>query len=201
MAEGDLVKTCDKDYSVEDLLALILVEDAEGKPCVKTSGSLTNSNLGWFDYNDLATQTAPITITGGGGFVDLTNDELGSFTNKLFPPLGITDVYDASLNVFDFTQLKLGDTVDIRLDLEVTTSSVNTEVDVILLMADGVGSYPTPFLSQQNYKNTGSYDVNRYNGVYMGDLNTLNNSAKFQIKSDKTCTVVVRGWYCKINRI
>lgn len=158
------------------------------------------NGAGWFDYNDSATAITPITITGGGGFVDLTNDELGGFTNKNYPPFGITDVYDADNNRFDWSELKLGDTVDIRLDLEVITSSTNTEIDVFLLMADGVGSYQIPFVAEQNYKTVGTYNVNRYNGVYMGDSNTLDNFAKFQMKSDKTCTVKVNGWYCKVTQ-
>ncbi len=158
------------------------------------------SEAGWFDYNDSATATTPITITGGAGFIDLTNDGLGAFTNKNYPPLGVTDVYDVDNDRFDFSQFKLGDMIDIRLDLEVTTTSTNTEVNVYLLLADGGSSYTIPFTTEQNYKNSGTYNINRFNGVYMGDANTLDNFGKFQMSSDKTCTVVVRGWYCKITR-
>ena len=54
-----------------------------------------SASVGILDYNDVATQTTPIEVTGGAGFVDLTNDEQGSSTNKLYPPLGVTDVWDA----------------------------------------------------------------------------------------------------------
>lgn len=157
-------------------------------------------NGGLFDYNDAATATTPISVTGGAGFVILTNDELGPFTNKTYAPDGVTDIWNASTNRFDWTQLKLGDMVDIRIDLEITTSAPNTGVEVSLAMAYGdAGQYEIPFFNSQ-YKNAAAYNLNRFNGVYMGDTLTLSNPAVFRIKADANCTVLVRGWYCKIVR-
>lgn len=163
-----------------------------------TIPSTFNFKGGLFDYNDLITSTTPITVTGGAGFVDLTNDGAGAFTNKSYPPEGVTDIWNTTTNLFDFTQLKLGDMVDIRLDLSLITSSVNTEVEVDLLLGSGGSSYLIPFLTETNFKVATTHPINVFNGIYMGDTNTLNNGAKFQIKADKNCTVTVNGWYCKI---
>lgn len=152
---------------------------------------------GFFDYNDAATSTTPINVVGGGGFVKLTNDEAGPFTNKAYPPAGVTDVWDEVANEFDFTQLKLGDMVDFRLDLTVTTTSPNQELDVRLFLGVGAGEYSIPFVLT-NIKSTGTVNLNRYNGIYMGDTNTLNNPGEFRIQSDSNATVVVNGWYVKI---
>lgn len=153
------------------------------------------TSLGWFDYNDLATQTTPINVVGGVDSI-LSNDGLGAFTNKTYPPVGVTDLWDASSNLFDFSELKLGDTVDIRLDLEVTTSVANQEVEVILEMAVGGSVYEIPFTYNQ-FKASGSYTINRFTGIYMGDTNTLNNGARFLVRSPSACTVKINGWYIR----
>jgi len=153
---------------------------------------------GLVDYNDLGTQTTPISVIGGAASVVLTNDGLGSFTNKTFLPTGVTDIFNSTTNQFDWSQLSNGDMIDIRLDLLVTTTQPNQTVDVELMMASGqVGEYPILF-STASYKTVKEHKVNRFNGVYMGDDFTRLNPAEFKISSDSNCTVKVNGWYCKI---
>lgn len=153
---------------------------------------------GVYDYNDLATETTPINVPATETYVDLTNDALGSFTNKDYPLPGVTDIWDATNQRFDFSQLSLGDKVDIRLDLSVTTTVPNQDIDVVLVVADGeAGEYEIPFINS-SYKTAKAHDLNRFNGIYMGDLNTRDNYAKFKIKSDDVATVVVRGWYITV---
>lgn len=159
-----------------------------------------NYGGGLFDYNDAATAITPIVVTVAGSPVVLTNDGAGPNTNKLFPPVGVTDVWLVGSDVFDWSQLKLGDMVDIRLDIDVITASVNTEVSVDLHLGTGGAAYTIPFVTETNFKNTGTHKLNRFNGIYMGDLNTLNNGGQFKISTDKDCTVVVNGWYARIVR-
>lgn len=153
------------------------------------------SRVGFADYNDSGTS---IPVTSGSSPVSITNDAAGSFTNKTYLPLGVTDVWDTSINKFDWSELKLGDMVDIRLEFVLTTTSVNTEIEVDLHLGTGAGSYLIPFIVEQNYKNTGTRTVSRFNSIYIGDTNTLNNGGQFKISSDKDCSIVVNGWYCKI---
>lgn len=157
-----------------------------------------NFHGGIFDYNDLASASSPIVVTVAGSPVILTNDGLGPNTNKQHLPIGVTDVWDAINDVFDWSQLKLGDMVDIRLDIAVITTSVNTEVEVDLHLGTGAGSYTIPFITDTNFKTTGTHPLNRFNGIYIGDANTLDNGGVFKISTDKDCTVIVNGWYCKI---
>lgn len=153
--------------------------------------------IGFLDYNDLDTAATPIVVAGGAAYVDLTNDGAGAFTNKTYTPQGVADVWDASTGRFDWSDLQLGDMVDIRLDIEVTTSGANQDFDVVLELGAGGSTYDVPF-ERQSVKSAGAIPVNRYNGVYLGDSNTLDNGAKFKIKSDAAATVIVRGWYCKV---
>lgn len=161
------------------------------------SGSADNIKGGILDYNDLATSTTPISIPSGLVNVDVTNDGLGAFTNKAYAPVGVTDIWNSTTNLFDWSDLKLGDMIDIRLDLSVTTSSPNQLVEIDLLLGVGGGQYAIPF-ARNTYKNAGAQNVNRYNGIYMGDANTINNPAKFVVRSDASATMIVNGWYCKV---
>lgn len=153
---------------------------------------------GLFDYNDLATTGSPISVTVAGSPVIMTNDGLGVATNKLFPPAGVTDVWDAGNDVFDWSELKLGDMVDIRLDFDLITTSPNTEIKVDLHLGTGGAAYTIPWIAEVNFKSSGTHKLNRYNGIYMGDLNTLNNGGQFKISTDTDCTVVINGWFCKV---
>lgn len=173
----------------------------EGKDqkVVLTDADLSG-HMGWLDYNDAATAITPITITGGGGEFVLTNDGLGPFTKKSFAPAGVTDIWDVDTDLFDWSQLSLGDTIDIRLDFEVIIASVNTELYVDLHLGVGGTEIVIPFITQRNFKETGTYQQTRYSGIYMGAANVLDNGANFRVTADKTCTVVVNGWYCRIHR-
>lgn len=153
---------------------------------------------GFFDYNDTATASTPIAVPGTNTYVYLTNDGLGAFTNKTYKPGDITDIWDSVNNQFDFSQLSLGDTLDIRIDLEVTTSQPNQAVDVDLELAIGTGNEYDILFDKTTYKTAGAKDVNEFTGIYLGDTNTKNNPAKFKIRSDFPATVIVRGWYVRI---
>lgn len=194
MSIGSVTDDQDVAYTAETLLTFADTHTGNFSPA---SGGSEAGIIGIYDYNDSATAITPISVIGGAGYIDITNNELGAFTNKTYALNGVGDVWNASLNRFEWTQLNLGDTVDIRLDLSVNVLSVNTEVSVYLSMAEEAGVYPIPF-STQNYKEVGVYGINRFNSVYMGDLNTLNNPAKFKIKADKTCDLVVNGWYARV---
>lgn len=153
---------------------------------------------GFLDYNDAATAITPISVTGGGGFVYLTNDGLGSFTNKTYPPSGVTDVWDSSTNAFDFSELNLGSVMNYRIDVNITTTAANQEVNLQIELAIGASVYSLS-VAQRQYKTAGVYPAVISNFIYMGDSNTMDNPAKFKISSSNNATVVVNGWACAIN--
>jgi len=155
---------------------------------------------GFADYNDNATSGTPLNVTGGGAAVVLTNDTLGAYTNTQFLPEGVSRLWDASTNNFDWSDLKAGDMVDIRADITVTTSSSNTAIDVLLHLGTGGSAYTIPFIQDYNFKASGTYQKVMFNSIYMGDANTLNNGGQFKITADANCTVVVNGWYVRCLR-
>ena len=156
-----------------------------------------NCRVGLLDYNDLATATTPLNVTGNTGFIDVPNDGAGPFTNKAYTLTDITDLWDAGTGRFDWTELALGDHVNIRMDLEVTTTSPNQVVTAVLELATGAFSYNILF-EEVLYKSAGVHPLNRTSFVYMGDENTRGNPARFRISSDDDATVQVNGWALQI---
>lgn len=156
-----------------------------------------NCRIGFVDYNDAGTTTTPISIPAATE-TKLTNDTLGDFTLRDFLPKGISDIWNPATNQFDFTQLKLGDMVDIRVDAILTTTQPNQNFRLALALGVGTPSeYEIPF-SGGIVKNAGPVEASRFNGIYIGNELTLNNPGEFRIYSDDPATIVIRGWYCKI---
>jgi hypothetical protein len=155
---------------------------------------------GWADYEDVATTGSPIAVSAVPAV--LTNDGLGVDTNTSYLPVGgngITQLWDTSSNGFDFSDLEVGDMVDIRMDITMIIASNNTAVDVDLFMGSG-GSVVVPFISQQNFKSTGSFEVIRYMGIYIGSEDVRDNLAQLKVSADNNCTCTVHGWYIKAIR-
>ena len=165
-----------------------------------TTASPDGFSGGWADYADTATVGTPINVTAVPAV--LTNNGLGVDTNTTYLPVGrngITQLWDTSSNGFDFSDLNVGDMVDIRMDISVIIALTNTVVDVNLLMGTG-GSVVVPFISDQNYKATGTFEVIRYMGIYIGSTDVRDTLAQLKIEADKSCTCIVHGWYIKAIR-
>jgi len=153
---------------------------------------------GIYDYNDLATATTSIPLTSANTQYEMTNDGTGVFTNKTYALAGVDDLWDTTTNRFDFTGLSLGDTVDIRVDFEVTISTTNTVVDFALELGLGSSPYQIAVMTPALFKTVQPYQMVHWQGVYMGDSNTLLNPARLLARADKTgVTVKVNGWYIR----
>ena len=93
------------------------------------SGGGQDKCNGFIDYNDAGTSTTPISLVSGT-WTTVTNDGLGAFTNKNYPPEGVTELMDTSTGAFDPTELSFGDTMLIRNDFTITPSTNNTLVEL-----------------------------------------------------------------------
>lgn len=157
--------------------------------------SAETTRMGMQDYADATTAGTPISITGGAGFVALTNDGAGAGTNKGTKVTGIGELWDVSGQVFNWDDgLELGDQVNIRLNIKITTTGANQIVSVKMVAAIGGSPYDI-FWQSSYYKTSGAQDnLAKTSLVYMGDTNTLVNGARFEIQSDGNCTVEVIGW-------
>lgn len=177
--------------------------DGTGDP-LRTSFNKCNENFtelydakrfGIYDYaNDLSAQS----FTGTP--IVLQNDEGGANTYKNTLS-GVNDVYNASTYEFDFSDLQIGDCVTIRVDLTITTSSNNQEIEIYMDLAQGTANNYQISLGKRFYKTAGTHNVSDIiNFVYMGNNDTKNNPAEMYFNSDANATVLVNGWACKVDK-
>ena len=159
----------------------------------------SNQYSGVYDYNDLATTGSPIAVTAGT-WVALTNDGNGTYTNTTYGISSIPNIFNTTTNAFDFSSLSLGDSVDIRADLSITTNSPNQLVELDMFAGTGGSAYQVPLLTPVQFKAAGTHRLIAFNSGYMGDANTKDNPANIQIKSDDSASVVVNGWYIRVIR-
>lgn len=158
----------------------------------------TSVKMGWWDYNDTATATTPIALSVAGTEYQLTNNGLGPYTNTSFALAGVSSIWNTSTNYFNFTDLDIGDTVDNRIDLQVTTTSANNIVDVLVEAGIGGTSYKLK-IGTFYFKAAGTHQVTFMSSMYIGDANTRDNPARILAKNDTTgSTVRVNGWFTKV---
>lgn len=155
----------------------------------------------WY-YNDLTTASSAIALTSANTDYELTNDGAGTNSVLDFRLAEITNIWNVATNRFDFSGLSLGDTIDIRLDIEVTTTSTNTAVQVDLEMGVGGTTVTNPFITNTNFKATGTHRLSRFTSVFMGSANVRDNPARFIMQADTTgATVEVIGFYIRVIRM
>jgi hypothetical protein len=151
---------------------------------------------GFEDYQNTGGAQSPAAAT----FTDLTNNGLGANTLTTYTLPSVTGgLWDTATNSLDFTELTLGDTVDIRFDMSVTTAAANEEVVVVFDLAHGTGSEYQLVAAQRSYKTAGTYDLGGMLSIYMGNTATLNNPGKIAIKfGGASCSVTVDGWFIRV---
>jgi hypothetical protein len=173
--------------------------DIDADAYIKNKPEQLFSSLGYFDYADLATQTTPISVTANVQTL-LTNDTLGADTNTSQPPYGVSAIWDADSDEFNFSQLSIGDTVDIRVHLKTTTTSANQKYHIDMKFAfDGPSEFENRIFSQ--YVKTISEDEQTFiTTLYIGSSDVRDYPAKLYITSDDDATVKVVGWFCRVFR-
>lgn len=162
-----------------------------------TPPTVAGAVCGFIDYQDATTATTPISVPGTSTFTQLTNDGAGGSTNKDYPPDGVTELWNASTNRFDFSELTLGDQLEVRIDIEITTTAANQECFIELELGTGGTPYILPVYGFGE-KSAGTRALAPCFNFYMGNANTLNNTGRIGVKSDTACTVKVNGWYIKV---
>ena len=152
---------------------------------------------GWVDYNDTATQSSPLAVVTNVP-KKLTNDGLGQYTNRTYQSKYITDIWNTSTNQLSFSEFQIGDTIDFRIEFDLTTNANNQEVRIEFHL--GVGdpyAYVIVASSPLIYKSTGTYRVHAITSFYIGNALTLNNPGEIYIVSDNSASVKVGGFFIK----
>jgi len=154
---------------------------------------------GYYDYNDLTTQTTPIPVPNTGAWIQLTNDGAGPYTVDTYKPTGDGEIWNTLTNQFDFSGLNYGDRVEIRYDVNIETLGNNGEV--IMRAHFGVGSggdyYRT--LAHNHYKNISpAENITVDIGEHISSNIIKDYPAQIEISSDVALNVTVNGWYVRV---
>ena len=164
------------------------------------SGLVGFTKTYWFDANDTATAATPISHGAGATNTYLTNNALGSFTNA-YNPNSKDALWDPSTNKFNFTSLKIGDTVQFRIDINLSNAAAQ-EVDLFMSLGEGSAGPYEKNINHSYYKtaSTLANDTAVFI-IYIGDENTRTGGARFRFGSVAAATIVVNGWFYQITAV
>lgn len=154
----------------------------------------------WFNSNDAATAITPITHIGGATNTYLTSDSLGVLTDA-YNPDSKANLWDPSTNLFDFSSLKIGDTVELRIDINITNAAAQ-EINILLSLAEGTA---TPFelnIEHDYYKTAStSEQITAMYRIYIGADETRLGGARFRFTSLASSNITVNGWFYQITEV
>jgi hypothetical protein len=159
--------------------------------------TFTNTAQGVWDYNDTLTSTSPILLTTAGAEYQLTNNGAGVNTNTTYGLPGVS-IYNTSTGYFNFSDLKLGDSIDVRVDAELTTTSASNLLTLIFEL--GIGTTPYKLnVDQRYFKTASAHKVVANAHIYIGNTVTKNGLGRFLASCDSTgSSVKINGWYIRV---
>lgn len=155
------------------------------------------SKVGWASYYDTATQATPISMLADTWY-DVPNNGLGTSSSSAYLPYGYTDVWNASAGQFESSDLKLGDSVDLQLDLTWTSQTGNSAVEIELVLTEDGVDYSIPYLPETAFKSTGEHRIIQQKGVFFENELSLSATAKFRIRADAASSFKVNSFYVRL---
>ena len=188
---------------VNDLINIInttLVYTVVVTAVSKKSVTIARSGItsaGYAVYEDSKVTT---TTLAAGVFTIIPNDALGTNTTNAYLPLGVTNLWNAGTSSFDFSELAVGDAVEMRIIVQPTTTSNNTEIELDLFLGSGGAQYKVPFITTQNFQFAGLFEATRYTSFPIRDEDTRTSPAQFKAIADKNCTLQTDDFFVKVTR-
>jgi len=162
------------------------------------SGSwLRYTTMGWEDYQHAG---ADQTGLASGVPTVVANDGAGVYSNTVGALPGSTGIWDTATSSFDFAagNCKLGDTIDLRVDLTYTVSTNNDNMKLELKLAVGDPAEFSVTIDERNIDTAGSQSVMRFISFYIGSNAVLNNPGQITITPDSAGDdISVNGWYIR----
>ena len=161
-------------------------------------GSSAGISSGFIDYNDTSTSATPMGLVANT-WSTIPNDGQGAFTNKVYAPVGISELMDSQGRI-DPTQLELGDDILIRNDFSINPNTNNALLEFRYQLGSGVGLYHLE--TTRGRLDDGSGKYYRFSlttdYIYMGDLNTLSSPIALQVKLSTDGTLINAGSVIKL---
>jgi hypothetical protein len=203
VTSGNYFSEASTKLQVNDLIHIInttLVYTVVVTAVSKKSVTIARSGLtsaGYAIYEDSRVTT---TTLAAGVFTVIPNDALGTNTTNAYLPLGVTNLWNAGTNSFDFSELAIGDAVEMRIIVQPTTTSNNTEIELDLFLGSGGAQYKVPFITTQNFQFAGLFEATRYTSFPIRDEDTRTSPAQFKAIADKNCTLQTDDFFVKVTR-
>jgi len=183
-------------HIINTTLVYTVVVTAVSKKSVTIARSGITS-AGYAVYEDSKVTT---TTLAAGVFTVIPNDALGTNTTNTYLPLGVTNLWNAGTSSFDFSELAVGDAVEMRIIVQPTTTSNNTEIELDLFLGSGGAQYKVPFITTQNFQFAGLFEATRYTSFPIRDEDTRTSPAQFKAIADKNCTLQTDDFFVKVTR-
>jgi hypothetical protein len=183
-------------HIINTTLVYTVVVTAVSKKSVTIARSGITS-AGYAVYEDSKVTT---TTLAAGVFTIIPNDALGTNTTNAYLPLGVTNLWNAGTSSFDFSELAVGDAVEMRIIVQPTTTSNNTEIELDLFLGSGGAQYKVPFITTQNFQFAGLFEATRYTSFPIRDEDTRTSPAQFKAIADKNCTLQTDDFFVKVTR-
>lgn len=149
--------------------------------------ALEKKLLGWGDYND----SGNIQNIDADTWTQVTNDALGPLTNETFLPPGASHFWDSGTNKIDLSDLEVGDLVNVRLDITITTEMDNARLEVQLRFTDPV--FTLPLGAQRLDDGAGTYQRIFQFAFYIGSAPIVTAGALVEVRCSSGASLVCNG--------
>lgn len=145
-------------------------------------------------------------LAHGGGSQTITssvwtpveNDTLGANTITTFG-LTVVDIYDGTSQLFGFSDLTLADSIEYRVDGEITTTSAYQVVQLRVVISFGVLNIPLN-LYYNTFKSAGTYPVFATLRSPLLTESVRTNPARIEIFTDAGATLDLKGYNVQVTK-
>jgi len=165
---------------------------------VNTAINNNAQSLGFIDYND---NTGTVSVPANT-WTDVPNNGAGPFTNKQYAPINVNELLDPATGYLDFSDLDLGDSVQIRIDFKVRPNINNAKLQCRYVLGSGANEYALSVFEKRLDSGSGiDYDSDKGSFfIYMGDENTRGNPGKLQVRVSSAATLDNSGIAIQVTR-
>lgn len=157
------------------------------------------NTIGYFIYEDLATQGAPISFTNGVKVL-IPNDGNGDGTDTSEAPFGVGEVWITDTAEMNFSDLSIGDTVDLRIRVDVDATTNSQKYQIIIKTAIGSPSEEENVVFTVVTKSAGT-DTNTFNFLLpIANSDIINYPSQLFFASDSNGTFKVFKFVFRVIR-
>lgn len=167
---------------------------------INTGGSFPADVIrgGWANY--INGDLTPINVPAGVETKLTLDADSGTIVDQ-YLPTGVTSIWNSTTSQFDFSELDVGDMVDIRVDGSLTISGLNESFELNLVAAIGTANEFTVPLASGNRFISGTSIVSRYNGIFLGSQNIVDAPAELRVVTTGDASGFLVDIYIKVLKI